>query len=155
MDPDSSLPDLRTRETVRGFLHELAAQLGGSLADERTAQELDRRDQLAGMRDKFHVPLISELLEEEERAPGSQGGRAARGLRPGENLWASLLALQQFMVFLLLSLRKGLDVSQQSLYMLANSLGLQPKALRGMINTELDKWAHKGHGGRFAGDYPW
>lgn len=71
MDPAPSLPDLRTREAIRGFLHELAGRLDGRLADERTARELDRRDQLAGMRDKFHVPLISELLEEEERAPGS------------------------------------------------------------------------------------
>ena len=43
-------------------------QLGTSLGDVRMAQELDSRDQLAGLRDKFHVPLISELLEEEEKA---------------------------------------------------------------------------------------
>ena len=68
--PPGPLPDLRTQEAIRGFLRGLATQLGASLGDARVARELDSRDQLAGLRDKFHVLLISELEKEEARAPG-------------------------------------------------------------------------------------
>lgn len=43
-------------------------QLGVDITDSRLVEELDRRDQLAHLRSKFHVPLISELLDEEEQA---------------------------------------------------------------------------------------
>ena len=65
-----SLPDLRTREAIHGYLHGLALQLGKDLVDPGVAHELDQKDKLAGFREKFHVPKISELLEEDERAKG-------------------------------------------------------------------------------------
>lgn len=71
MDGDTSLPDLRTSEAIHGFLNGLAMQLGTDLADPWVAHELDKRDRLAGMRSRFHVPRISEILEEEEREKGS------------------------------------------------------------------------------------
>ena len=35
------------------------------------AEELDRRDELADFRDLFHIPIISELLDEDEIAGGT------------------------------------------------------------------------------------
>ena len=66
----STLPDLRTREAIQSYLRELAAELGVSLGDPRLAAELDKRDKLAEIRSKFHIPIISDFLEEEERAEG-------------------------------------------------------------------------------------
>ena len=66
----STLPDLRTREAIQSYLRGLAAELGMSLGDPRLAAELDKRDKLAEFRSKFHVPIISDFLEKEERAEG-------------------------------------------------------------------------------------
>ena len=66
----STLPDLRTREAIQSYLRELAAELGVSLGDPRLAAELDKRDKLAEIRSKFHIPIISDFLEEEEKAEG-------------------------------------------------------------------------------------
>ena len=66
----STLPDLRTREAIQSYLRGLAAELGVSLGDPRLAAELDKRDKLAEFRSKFHVPIISDFLEKEERAEG-------------------------------------------------------------------------------------
>lgn len=64
------LPDLRTKEAIHGYIHQLALERGVGVADPWMAQELDRRDKLAGFRSKFHIPTISEFLDEKERAPG-------------------------------------------------------------------------------------
>lgn len=64
------LPDLRTREEIQSYLHGVADEVGVALNSPAVAQELDRRDQLAGFRAKFAVPTIGELLEEHERATG-------------------------------------------------------------------------------------
>ena len=66
----STLPDLRTREAIQSYLRGLTAELGVSLGDPRLAAELDKRDKLAEFRSKFHVPIISDFLEKEERAEG-------------------------------------------------------------------------------------
>ena len=66
----STLPDLRTREAIQSYLRGLAAELGVSLGDPQLAAELDKRDKLAEFRSKFHVPIISDFLEKEERAEG-------------------------------------------------------------------------------------
>ena len=68
----NSLPDLRTRESIHGYLRGLAMERGVDISDPWVAQELDRRDKLAGFRSKFNVPLISELLDEDERAQGKE-----------------------------------------------------------------------------------
>ena len=66
----STLPDLRTRDAIQSYLRGLAAELGVSLGDPRLAAELDKRDKLAEFRSKFHVPVISDFLEEGDRAEG-------------------------------------------------------------------------------------
>ena len=68
----STLPDLRTRDAIQSYLRGLAAELGVSLGDPRLAAELDKRDKLAEFRSKFHVPIISDFLEEGDRAEGGQ-----------------------------------------------------------------------------------
>ena len=65
-----SLPDLRTRAAVQGYLRGLAQQLGVKEDDDAMAAELDQRDCLAHLRDNFNVPRVGRLLDEEERAPG-------------------------------------------------------------------------------------
>lgn len=40
-------------------------------------------------------------------------------------------------------------------YMLGNSLGLQPRELREMVNDEIDKWRDLGINGHFEGERPW
>ena len=65
-----SIPDLRTKDAIRGYFHGLAQQLGVKWDDEKLARELDLRDELAHLRTSFHVPTIGDLLDEEQRDPG-------------------------------------------------------------------------------------
>ena len=65
------LPNLKTRESLRGYLNGLALEIGVPLTKRHFAEELDRRDELAHFRDLFHVPIISELLDEDEIAGGT------------------------------------------------------------------------------------
>jgi kynureninase len=44
---------------------------------------------------------------------------------------------------------------QPSIYFCGNSLGLQPKAVRGDVERELDNWARLGVEGHFRGETPW
>lgn len=64
-----------------------------------------------------------------------------------------------------------IDPNKEILYFTGNSLGLQPKTARALVNAELDKWQHKlvewllnellSHdppraiAGHFEGEYPW
>ena len=43
----------------------------------------------------------------------------------------------------------------EQLYFCGNSLGLQPKAVRGALLDELDDWARLGVEGHFLGKHPW
>ena len=43
----------------------------------------------------------------------------------------------------------------KSIYLCGNSLGLQPKALEGMLGDELRKWREEGVEGHFVGKFPW
>ena len=74
-----AIPDLRTRDAIRGYLRGLAQQLGVKEEDEWLARELDRRDQLAHLRTSFHIPTIGDLLDEKERDAGKAGGTAQCG----------------------------------------------------------------------------
>ncbi|XP_076016210.1 kynureninase [Genypterus blacodes] len=47
------------------------------------------------------------------------------------------------------------DGSKDSMYLVGNSLGLQPKMARKYIEEELDKWAKTGVYGHTEGDRPW
>jgi len=47
------------------------------------------------------------------------------------------------------------DADEDSIYLCGNSLGLQPKATRELVNEELDKWAASGVNGHFEGARPW
>jgi kynureninase len=44
---------------------------------------------------------------------------------------------------------------EDCIYFTGNSLGLQPKSLKGYINRELDSWAEFGVEGHFKGERPW
>ena len=67
----AELPDLQTRDEVQGYLRGLSAELGLPITDPKFATALDSRDQLAGFRNKFHIPKIGELLEGRTIAKGS------------------------------------------------------------------------------------
>ncbi len=47
------------------------------------------------------------------------------------------------------------DNDQQELYLVGNSLGLQPRKTRGYVLAELDKWSAKGVRGHFESEFPW
>ncbi|MBL8799683.1 MAG: kynureninase [Planctomycetia bacterium] len=49
----------------------------------------------------------------------------------------------------------ALPDGQPALYLCGQSLGLQPKAVRGLIEQELDAWARLGVGGHFKEQAPW
>lgn len=44
---------------------------------------------------------------------------------------------------------------QDAVYLAGNSLGLQPRAVRGMLEEELDEWARRAVDGHFEGVRPW
>jgi len=44
---------------------------------------------------------------------------------------------------------------QPAIYLCGNSLGLQPKGVRGDVERELDSWARLGVAGHFEGETPW
>lgn len=47
------------------------------------------------------------------------------------------------------------DDGRESIYLCGNSLGLQPKALKGAMEQELEDWARLGVEGHFHGRHPW
>ncbi|CEM31671.1 unnamed protein product [Vitrella brassicaformis CCMP3155] len=47
------------------------------------------------------------------------------------------------------------DADGECVYLCGNSLGLQPRAARALVNEELDKWSKKGVNGHFEGERPW
>ncbi|XP_038052573.1 kynureninase-like isoform X2 [Patiria miniata] len=47
------------------------------------------------------------------------------------------------------------NMDDDGIYMCGNSLGLMPHAIRAIVTQELDKWAHMGILGQFAGHMPW
>ena len=65
------LPELRSRGEVQGYLKSVAEEVGMALESSEVAAELDRRDQLAAFRDKFHIPTIGQLLERDETDPST------------------------------------------------------------------------------------
>ena len=71
MASTTELPDLQTRDEVQRYLRGLSAELGLPITDPKFAAALDSRDQLAGFRNKFHIPKIGELLEGRTIAKGS------------------------------------------------------------------------------------
>ena len=46
-------------------------------------------------------------------------------------------------------------MSDKCIYLVGNSLGLQPKGSRELLQQEMDKWSRKGLYGYFKGTYPW
>ena len=56
------------------------------------------------------------------------------------------LSLSSFLppsVCLSLSLSQDVDLDKECVYMLGNSLGLQPKGAKAMVDNELEKWRRK------------
>ncbi|KFD57689.1 hypothetical protein M513_01359 [Trichuris suis] len=49
----------------------------------------------------------------------------------------------------------AVDESEDAIYLCGNSLGLQPKNTKDLIERELDKWAKMGVQGHKAGEMPW
>ena len=47
------------------------------------------------------------------------------------------------------------DPARESIYLCGNSLGLQPRSVRGMIEKHLDDWSRLGVEGHFHGHDPW
>ena len=118
----AELPDLRTREEIHGYLKDLSSQLGLSLSDPHFAVALDSRDQLKKLREEFNIPKIGELLE----------GRAkADGIKPRKT------------IIILMVPYVGLDLSAECIYLVGNSLGLQPKNAKELLSNEMDKWGKK------------
>ena len=66
-----------SREEVQGHLRQLAGELKLALTDPQFAAALDARDELAHFREKFHIPLIGELLEE-----GASSNQLPPGVEP-------------------------------------------------------------------------
>ncbi|CAL8308200.1 unnamed protein product [Merluccius merluccius] len=100
----------------REALEQLAAALGCSPTSADLAAELDRRDDLAHLRQRFLLPTVADL--------------------PPSDL--SLV-----------------DGSQDCIYFVGNSLGLQPKSTKKYLEEELEKWAKTGVHGHTQGSRPW
>ena len=134
----SFLPNLQTRESIQDYLLGLAKEMGVSLDDVQFAAELDKRDKLAGFRNKFHIPTIGGVCEEDKRAKG---------------VVASMDCIVSAIFFSLHFV--GVDPSHECIYMCGNSLGLQPKGGMELVQVEMEKWAKKGLRGHFEGQFPW
>ena len=67
-----ALPNLKTKDSLRGYLHGVGMEIGAQPNERQFAEELDRRDDLACYGQYFHVPRIKELLEPEEVARGTE-----------------------------------------------------------------------------------
>lgn len=50
---------------------------------------------------------------------------------------------------------EGKEPDEDAVYLLGNSLGLQPVRTRRILNEQLDKWATVGIEGHFSGSHPW
>ncbi len=90
--------------------------------DEAYAIDMDRRDPLAVMRERFLIPPASAARG--GVASGPPGGSSARG-------------------------------GGEAVYLVGNSLGLQPRSVRAAMERELEDWARLGVEGHFHASRPW
>ncbi|MFL6116515.1 MAG: hypothetical protein ACJ786_34935, partial [Catenulispora sp.] len=96
---------------------------------ERQALDLDAADPLPTRRAQFHVPPCS----------ASQHGAGQHGA--GQHSVSHHSASHH--------------CAGEMAYLAGNSLGLQPKALRGRLGAELDDWARLGVEGHLEAQRPW
>ena len=69
VEPSESLPDLRTRDAVLGYLRGIAKLLKVEEDNDAVAKELDKRDSLSHLRNCFLLPRVGKLLNEAEKHP--------------------------------------------------------------------------------------
>ncbi|KAJ3098857.1 hypothetical protein HDU96_010922 [Phlyctochytrium bullatum] len=106
-----------------------ATEASLDLTSKDFASFLDQIDELKelGLRDEFHFPKVSSIVGTAQRM--NKAG-FTNGIQPVDNL--------------------GPD--DACVYMIGNSLGLQPRRTRELLNQELDVWAERGVNGHF--DHP-
>lgn len=95
-------------------------------ADEYNALALDAADPLAPLRDQFHMPTVAAIV-----GAASNSGQNAPTLAPGD---------------------KPLD---PCVYLVGNSLGLQPTATLKAVSEDLYAWQRLGVEGHFHAKNPW
>ncbi|KAK1798851.1 hypothetical protein P4O66_007134 [Electrophorus voltai] len=113
----------------REMIETVSEQLGCSATSQEVAAHLDLHDDLQHLRQEFLVPTVADL-------PPSK----TRHNNPTPNPTADL------------ALRDG---SEECIYFVGNSLGLQPKNTKKYIDEELEKWAKTGAHGHVMGSRPW
>ncbi|KAJ3108000.1 hypothetical protein HDU97_002580 [Phlyctochytrium planicorne] len=110
----------------------LATEVGVPLTSKAFAKFLDEeRDELRDLklRDEFLFPKVSTIRDTALRTSKVHAA-GEETLKPVDDL----------------------DLDSDAVYMIGNSLGLQPKRTRKLLNEELDVWAERGVNGHF--DHP-
>ncbi|KAI8849469.1 pyridoxal phosphate-dependent transferase [Chytridium lagenaria] len=109
-------------------LTSLAIETSLSLTSKAFAEFLDKTDDLAALRSNFLFPKVKSIKDTAVRT--QHASLKNTDLDPID----------------------ALTVDDECVYMIGNSLGLQPKGTRELLNQELDVWAERGVNGHF--DHP-
>ncbi|KAJ3213418.1 hypothetical protein HDU67_002893 [Dinochytrium kinnereticum] len=112
-------------------LTSLAQEVSLSITSKEFAAFLDQTDELKDLklRDEFHFPKVSSIRNTSLKSSKTNNANQ-EDLRPVDDL----------------------TLDSECVYMIGNSLGLQPRRTREILNQELDVWAEKGVNGHF--DHP-
>ncbi|KAM7375480.1 hypothetical protein PAMA_014544 [Pampus argenteus] len=127
---------LNPRET----LERVSASLGCSPTSAEVAADLDKHDHLRHLRQQF----LEICLHVSQRCHIKDGADE------------SFIYLLNIFLFIVCAADLSLvDGTQECIYLVGNSLGLQPKMARKYLEEELEKWAKTGVHGHTEGSRPW
>ncbi|KAI3651341.1 hypothetical protein MP228_004822 [Amoeboaphelidium protococcarum] len=112
-------------------LQHLANQSQLDISSKEFAQYLDEKDQLKEYRQQFSIPLASNV-QGKPHDPDASVDQNTRSTSPNR-----------------LAVNGNLNKDSECIYLCGNSLGLQPKQTRRLLNEELDVWDEMGVHGHF------
>lgn len=107
-------------ENTKNQLLKFAQDAGVSVLSQKFALYLDSKDELRSQREFFLIPKIGTLPF-------------------GEENFSEIFLISK--VFFIAVDHFLIDPAEESIYLCGNSLGLQPKTMKPLIDAELKKWA--------------
>jgi kynureninase len=110
--------------TVVSAIERLASEYKLPLDSRELAKRLDLNDPLKELRSQFHIPTIGQVSQLKAHDPTKSIDQESSAALPMD------------------ATASDIDVTgDECVYLCGNSLGLQPKGTRKLLNEELDVWS--------------